>query len=41
MEVGEIRQYIYADTELDREEGQIIEDLKANSQQQSLTLMPG
>ncbi|MFB0516036.1 MAG: NADH-quinone oxidoreductase subunit B [Candidatus Neomarinimicrobiota bacterium] len=33
MEVGGIRKYIYSDTELDREEGQIIEELKANSQQ--------
>ena len=32
MEVGNVRQYIYPDTELDREEGQVIEDLKANSQ---------
>ena len=31
MEVGEVRQYIYPDIELDREEGQVIEDLKANS----------
>ena len=31
MEVGDIRQYIYPDIELDREEGQVIEDLKANS----------
>jgi NADH-quinone oxidoreductase subunit B len=30
MEIA--RKYIYADTELDREEGQIIEDLKATSQ---------
>jgi len=33
MEVGGVRKYIYSDTELDREEGQIIEELKANSQQ--------
>jgi len=33
MEVGGIRKYIYSDTELDQEEGQIIEELKANSQQ--------
>ena len=33
MEVGGIKKYIYSDTELDREEGQIIEELKANSQQ--------
>jgi NADH-quinone oxidoreductase subunit B len=31
MEIA--RKYIYADTELDREEGQIIEDLKATSQE--------
>jgi NADH-quinone oxidoreductase subunit B len=33
MEVGGLRKYIYSDTELDREEGQIIEELKANSQE--------
>ena len=33
MEVGGVRKYIYSDTELDREEGQIIEELKANSQE--------
>jgi len=33
MEVSGVRKYIYSDTELDREEGQIIEELKANSQQ--------
>ena len=33
MEVGKTREYIYADRELDREEGQVIESLKANSQQ--------
>ena len=33
MEVGSVRKYIYSDTELDREEGQIIEELKANSQE--------
>ena len=33
MEVGRIREYIYFDTELDRVEGQVIEELKANSQE--------
>ena len=33
MEVSRPREYIYSDTELDRAEGQVIEDLKANSQQ--------
>ena len=33
MEVGEVREYIYSDTELDESEGQIIEQLKADSQQ--------
>jgi len=33
MEVTEPRQYIYSDTELDRHEGQEIEDLIASSQQ--------
>ena len=33
MEVSDVRTYIYSDTELDREEGQIIEELKANSQE--------
>ena len=32
MEVGSVGKYIYSDTELDLEEGQIIEELKANSQ---------
>jgi NADH-quinone oxidoreductase subunit B len=32
MEIDSPRKYIYSDTELDREEGQIIEELKANSQ---------
>ena len=32
MEVGGVGEYIYSDTELDLEEGQIIEKLKANSQ---------
>ncbi|TET68883.1 MAG: NADH-quinone oxidoreductase subunit B [Dehalococcoidia bacterium] len=32
MEVGGVGKYIYSDTELDLEEGQIIEELKANSQ---------
>ena len=32
MEVDSPRKYIYSDTELDREEGQVIEELKANSQ---------
>ena len=33
MEVGRAREYIYSDRELDRVEGQVIEDLKAASQQ--------
>ena len=33
MEVDDEQKYIYSDTELDRYEGQIIEDLKANSQE--------
>jgi NADH-quinone oxidoreductase subunit B len=33
MEVSSDREYIYASTELDRHEGQIIEELKANSQE--------
>lgn len=33
MEVGRVREYIYSDTELDRIEGQVIEELKANSQE--------
>jgi len=33
MEVGEAREYIYSDTELDRVESDIIEELKAGSQQ--------
>ncbi len=33
MEVDRAREYIYADTELDRDEGQVIEKLKANSQE--------
>ena len=33
MEVGTPRKYIYSDTELDRVEGEVIEDLKATSQQ--------
>ncbi len=33
MEVGDEQKYIYSDTELDRYEGQIIEDLKASSQE--------
>ena len=33
MEVGEVREYIYSDTELDEGEGQIIEQLKVDSQQ--------
>ena len=32
MEIDSPRKYIYSDTELDREEGQIIEELKSNSQ---------
>ena len=32
MEIDSPRKYIYSDTELDREEGQVIEELKANSQ---------
>jgi len=32
MEVGGVGKYIYSDTELDLEEGQIIEELKTNSQ---------
>jgi NADH-quinone oxidoreductase subunit B len=34
MEVSNLRKYIYSDTELDREEGQIIEELKTNSQEE-------
>ena len=34
MEVSRLRKYIYADAELDREEGQIIEELKASSQEE-------
>ena len=33
MEVGEVRKYIYSDTELDQAEGEQIEALKARSQQ--------
>jgi len=33
MEGGRIREYIYSDTELDRVESEIIEELKASSQQ--------
>jgi NADH-quinone oxidoreductase subunit B len=33
MEIKPARQYIYSDIELDREEGQVIEDLKAKSQE--------
>jgi len=33
MEVGRARKYIYSDTELDRVEGEVIEELKASSQQ--------
>jgi NADH-quinone oxidoreductase subunit B len=33
MEVAKVGKYIYSDIELDRAEGQVIEDLKANSQQ--------
>ena len=33
MEVDRVREYIYSDTELDRVEGQVIEELKASSQQ--------
>ena len=33
MEVGKFREYIYSDTELDQVEGQIIEQLKTDSQQ--------
>jgi len=33
MEVGRIREYIYSDTELDRVESEIIEEVKASSQQ--------
>lgn len=33
MEVDELRKYIYSDRELDRAEGQVIEELKAGSQQ--------
>ena len=33
MEVGSAREYIYSDTELDRAESKVIEDLKANSQE--------
>ena len=33
MEVGEVRKYIYSDAELDAAEGQIIEQLKIDSQQ--------
>ena len=32
MEIDEAGKYIYSDVELDREEGQVIEELKANSQ---------
>ncbi len=32
MEIGRAREYIYSDTELDWSEGQVIEELKANSQ---------
>jgi len=32
MEIGSTREYIYSDVELDRAEGQVIEELKANSQ---------
>jgi NADH-quinone oxidoreductase subunit B len=32
MEIGSDREYLYASSELDREEGQIIEQFKANSQ---------
>lgn len=33
MEISQAREYIYSDTDLDRAEGQIIEDLKASCQQ--------
>ncbi len=33
MEVGEVKKYIYSDTELDRAEGEQIEALKAHSQE--------
>ncbi len=33
MEVGGAREYIYSDAELDRVEGQVIDELKANSQE--------
>ena len=33
MEVERLSEYIYSDTELDQAEGQVIEELKANSQQ--------
>ena len=33
MEVGDERKYIYSDKELDKYEGQLIEDLKASSQE--------
>ena len=33
MEIGDEQKYIYSDTEIDRYEGQLIEDLKANSQE--------
>ena len=33
MEVGGTREYIYSDAELDRVEGQVIEEVKANSQE--------
>ena len=33
MEIGGVREYIYSDTELDRAEGEVIEQLKASSQQ--------
>ena len=33
MEIGEERKHIYSDTELDRQEGRIIEDLKAASKE--------
>ncbi len=33
MEVDRVREYIYSDTELDRVEGEVIEELKASAQQ--------
>lgn len=33
MEVSDIRSYIYSDKELDREEGRVVEELKAKSQE--------